>query len=123
MKDLAIFIKDECACFVKHCENCLDGKTCKVLSGSRCGYFEKAVLGSADFNYRLPGYDYQKLFAQYAEQTKTKTQVVSQRLCSCGKPLQLRQRFCSGCSKQRRKNSNRAYNKNRRKLCRLNYDS
>lgn len=106
------FVKDECANFDKHYQTCLDDKPCKVLAGCRCGYFEKAVLGPVDYKFRLPGYDYQKLFAQYAEQTKTKTQVVEQRRCECGNPLKLRQRFCADCSRKRRK---QAYQKYRQK--------
>jgi len=106
---LTRFVKDECANFDKHYQTCLDDKPRKVLSGQRCGYFEKAVLGPPDYKYRLPDYDYQKLFAQYAEQTKTKTQVVEQRRCSCGNPLRHRQRFCDVCTKKRRLKTRREY--------------
>ena len=44
--------------------------------GQRCGYFEKCLLGTRDYKYKLPGYDYAKLFAQYADQTGAQTQRV-----------------------------------------------
>lgn len=110
---LTRFIKTECSNFNRHYQVCIDDKPCKVLAGEQCGYFETAVLGPAGYKFRLPGYDYQKLFAQYAEQTKTKAQVVEQRRCDCGNPLRLRQRFCDDCAKKRRKANNRRYNRKR----------
>ncbi|MHC4229146.1 MAG: hypothetical protein ACYSWW_26450 [Planctomycetota bacterium] len=101
-KGLKVFVRDECANYSKHDESCLFGDSCKVMSGQRCGYFEKAVLGPPDYKYRLPGYDYQKLFAQYAEQTKTEQQRVNVRRCDCGTPLRHRQRCCNNCARKRR---------------------
>ena len=68
-KGLQLFLRDECANYDKHTEACLIPDCCKVLEGQRCDYFEHAVLGPPDYKFRLPGYDYQKLFAQYADQT------------------------------------------------------
>ncbi len=109
------FIKDECSNFDRHYQICLlDDERCGVLFGRRCGYFEKAVLGSADYKYRLPDFDYGKLFAQYAEQTRTVALAIEQRRCACGNPLGLRQRFCVACSQKRRKDSNqKSQNKHR----------
>jgi len=113
---LVRFVKDECANYNKHYQLCADDKPCKVLSGQRCGYFEKAVLGPPDYKYKLPDYDYAKLFAQYAEQTKAENQIVKQRLCGCGKPLRLRQRYCDTCKqKKRQKTKREAQQKFRRK--------
>lgn len=103
---LTRFVKDECANYNGHYQTCIDDKPCKVLAGEQCGYFEKVVLCPPDYKYKLPGYDYAKLFAQYAEQTKTKSKVVQQRRCSCGNPLRLRQRFCERCAKIRAKEAN-----------------
>ena len=100
------FVKDLCCNYDRRYKVCIDGNPCKVLVGVQCGYFERAVLGSADYKYRLPGYDFQKLFALYAEHTKTKTQLVNQRVCDCGSSLRHRQRFCDKCSQKRRKDSN-----------------
>ena len=91
------FIKTECANYDKHYGGCLlcwrgcnvsdevhlacldfePYTFCKVDAGERCPFLEGAVLGPLDYKFRLPDYDYQKLFAQYAEQTNTKTQAVS----------------------------------------------
>ena len=73
------FIKDECANYDKHYQECLSGGECKVLKGRPCGYFEKCVLGPPDYSYRLPGYDYSRLFAKCAEQTGAKKEQVKQR--------------------------------------------
>jgi len=109
---LTKFVKDECANYDRHYQTCLDDKPCKVLAGKRCSYFEKVVLGPADYKYRLPGYDYQKLFAQYAEQTGTEIQTVQQRRCACGNPLKPRQRFCEDCTRKRRQKTKRENQRN-----------
>jgi hypothetical protein len=101
-KGLTVFVRDECASYDKHDEACAFGDSCKVLDGQRCDYFEKAVLGPPDYKYKLPGYDYGKLFAQYAEQTKTETQQVNLRRCGCGTRLRHRQRYCDECARKRR---------------------
>jgi len=104
---LTRFIKDECANFDKHDQECLSGGACKVLNGQRCGYFEKAVLEPQGYPYRLPGYDYGKLFAQYAEQTGANKRKVKARRCECGNPLRSRQRYCDGCAEERRRETKR----------------
>lgn len=106
-KTLVGFLKDNCCNYDKHYQSCLFDDSCRVLNGERCGYFEKAVLGPPDYKYKIPGYDYAKLFAQYAEITKTKKQTVKVRRCECGTPLLRRQRFCPQCSKSRAKKANR----------------
>ncbi|MFC1781246.1 hypothetical protein ACFLZ8_03185 [Planctomycetota bacterium] len=100
-KSLNVFVRNECANYEKYYEKCLFNDFCKVMNGRRCGYLEHAVLGLPDYPYRLPGYDYTKLFAQYAEQTNTKKQTVNQRLCECGSPLIYRRRYCEKCTKIR----------------------
>ena len=101
------FIKDECANYGKFYQKCLCADSCRIFDGQRCTYFEKCVLGPPDYKYKLPGYDYSKLFAQYAELTKTEKQRVKVRYCNCGTPLQHRQRCCEICSKRREKEANR----------------
>jgi len=113
-KGLTVFIRDECANYSKHEESCLFGDSCKVMEGQRCDYFEKAVLGPPDYKYKLPGYDYGKLFAQHAEQTKTEKQRVNVRRRECGTPLRHRQRFCDSCAKSRAKDANRRRQKKHR---------
>ena len=101
-KGLREFVRDKCANYGKHDEACLFGDSCKVMAGRRCDYFEKAVLGPPEYKYRLPGYDYQKLFAQYSEQTRTEKPQVSIRSCGCGTPLRHRQRYCDECARKKR---------------------
>ena len=107
------FIKDECANYDKHYQSCIWDRPCMVLSSARCGYFEKVVLCPAGYKFRLPDYDYQKLSAQYTEQTRTQAESVNQRLCGCGNPLRHRQRFCDDCTQKRRKDTNRKHNRKR----------
>jgi len=101
------FLKDNRANYDRHYQSCLFADLCKVFDGERCGYFEKCVLGPPDYKYKLPEYDYAKLFAQYANLTGAKKQKVKVRRCECGTPLRLRQRYCERCSKQRAKAANR----------------
>ena len=113
-KGLRTFVRDECANYTKHDETCLFSDSCKVMDGRRCDYLEKAVLGPPDYKYKLPGYDYGKLFAQYAEQTKAEKQRVSVRHCGCGTPLQHRRRYCDNCARRTAKKANRARQKKHR---------
>lgn len=101
------FVKDECANFNKHYGICMSDSECLVLEGKRCGFFERNVLGPADNKNRLEGYNYQKLFAEYAAQTGAKTQKIKARICPCGCGTSLRpkQRFCQKEKEKRRKAS------------------
>lgn len=105
------FIKDECANFDKHYQKCHYAAKCKVLNGVRCSYFERNVLiTNPDYKFRPPGYDYSKLFAEYATLTKTKTGKVKQRKCNyCSEPVGYRQRLCRKCREFKRRNSYRNY--------------
>jgi len=111
---LTRFVKNECSNFDNHYQTCIDDTPCKVLSSKPCGYFEHAVLGPPDYKFRLPNWDYQKLFAQYTEQTGKASVVVTQRLCECGKNLQPRQRLCDACAKIRAIAANRQRQKKHR---------
>lgn len=107
-KSLFLFLRTECANWDNYYKLCQWGdEKCRVMEGKRCGYFEKAVLGPHDYKYRLPGYDYVKLFAEYAEQTHAQTKKVKQRRCECGEPLSHRQRYCESCRRIRAKTANR----------------
>ena len=127
---LTRFVKSECANYDKHYGGCLFRTVkgtpsdnlleeeiskcpCLVLIGRQCGYFEKSVLGPVDYKFRLPNYDYQKLFAEYSEVTGKVFETVSGRQCECGKNLKPRQRFCSTCTKKRRKATYRKMNRKR----------
>ena len=103
------FLKDNCANYDKHYQSCLFADSCRVFDGQRCGYFERCVLGPPEYKYKLPGYDYAKLFAQYAEQTGAKAQKVKVRRCECGKSLRPQQRYCDDCTKKRRRKTRRIY--------------
>jgi hypothetical protein len=119
---LTRFLKAECANYDRHYSICLrTDKPCEVLAdGARCGYFEKCVLGPPDYKFKLPGYDYAKLFAQYAEQTGAKKQTVKDRRCECGNPLRYRQRFCDSCAKMRARAANRERQRKHRSSNSLN---
>ena len=104
---LTKFVKTECANYDKHYQQCVYDEPCKVLSGKQCEYFEKAVLGPPDYKFRLPSYDYGKLFAQYAKQTGAESETVEQRRCDCGNPLKPRQRYCADCARKRRRETYR----------------
>lgn len=107
-KTLTAFLQKECANWDYFYQICvLSDKPCLVMNGNRCGYFEKAVLGPPDYKYRLPDYDYIKLFAQYADQSGAATKKVQQRRCECGEPLQHRQRYCESCRRRRAKEASR----------------
>lgn len=103
------FVKDECSNYLTHYGCCMTDSPCLVLDGNRCGFFERNVLGPLDNKFRLPGYDYQKLFAQYADQTGAMTQKIKVRTCPCGCGTSLlpRQRFCDDEKEKRRKASYR----------------
>lgn len=116
--DIKSFVKDNCVNFDKYYQLCISDKPCKVIEGVRCGYFEKCVLGAPDYLYKLPGYDYAKLFAQYSELTDAKKQKVAQRKCICGEPLGYRQRYCDKCSRiRKRENARRRKRKQRNPDC------
>jgi len=106
---ITTFLKDNCANYDRYYQSCLFADSCKVFDGQRCGYFERYVLGPPDYKFKLPGYDYAKLFAQYAELTKTKKQAVKVRRCDCGEPVGYRQRLCEKCMGLKRRDSYRKY--------------
>jgi len=106
-KDLTKFLKDNCANWDNYYQSCLFADSCKVFDGQRCGYFEKAVLGPPDYRYRIRGYDYSVLFAQYAEQTGASKRKVEVRRCACGAPLEPRHRYCKQCARIRARQANR----------------
>ena len=114
MKDIATFIKTECANYDSYYNCCSsDDNPCKVLSKQgRCGYLEKSVLGPVDYKFKLPGYDYAKIYGEYAELTLTKAVKVKQRRCECGEPLQHRQRYCKACKNIRARAASRERQRN-----------
>ena len=112
-KTLRTFIKKECANYYEN--GCVYDHPCLVFEGKRCKYFEKSVLGPADYKFRLPGYDYQKIFRQYAVFHNHLYGVeVELRKCECGEILKPRQRRCEKCSKKRARTTNRERQKKHR---------
>lgn len=109
--NLINFVKEWCANYGRHYQLCSDDAPCRVLNGERCGYFEKFVLCPPDYKYRLPKWDYQKLFAQYAQLTGAKVGKVKQRRCECGEPLQPQRRFCGRCARIRAKKASKRRSK------------
>ncbi len=108
MKGLPRFIKDMCADYDKHYDVCADDQPCKVLNGKPCSYFERAVLGPPDYPYKVPGYDYRKLFEQYGKiNPQLEAVAVVIRKCDCGRTLQPRERICEKCRDRRRRDTYR----------------
>lgn len=100
------FVRNECS---KQCQ------TCKVIAGAKCTYFERAVLGPPDYPHRQPGYDYSKLFAQYARiNPKLAGSKVAVRYCDCGEVLGHRERLCPKCRGKHRKQTYRKFRANRK---------
>ena len=114
---LISFLKAECANYYE--SSCLLSHCCEVLEGRRCDYFERSVMGPLDYKHRLPGYDYSKIFGQYALKTNTVAVKVKTRLCGCGNPLGYRQRLCDDCTEKNRRKSKSAYQKDFRKKHRV----
>jgi hypothetical protein len=120
-KSLLSFLQAECANWDYFYQICvLTDKPCLVMEGRRCSYFEKSVLGPPGYIYKQPGYDYAKLFAQYAGQTGAETRRVQQRRCDCGTPLQHRQRYCEKCRRIRAKQAHCERQRKYRSLDSLN---
>ena len=107
---LITFVKDQCANFSTS-GDCVYGKPCLVVDGKPCGYFERSVLGPADYRYRVPGYDYAGLFAAYGQinlSFQGRAHKVVGRYCGCGAILRPRERFCPDCRRRNRQKSYRA---------------
>ena len=111
------FVKGECANYDNYHKICVYGYACKVLKGERCAYFEKAVLGPPDYKFRSPGYDYDKIFEQYAQINTRyigKLHKVNVRKCDCGESLEPRRRYCEKCQIKRRRKTYRNFRRLKR---------
>jgi len=111
MKLLPLYVRDECANWSSNLKGCLGGSPCLVLSGERCGYFERAVLPPE-------GYPYPN--RTFVQDPKAEKQVRQEyglvggrrydpkaRFCKCGNPLAKRRRYCNECAAKRKRNSHR----------------
>ncbi len=96
-----------CADYDHHHGGCLLADTCKVQEGQRCGYFERAVLptveaiGLKDVLYSA----YEGHVGIAGNGLLKRGQI--RRCPDCGDEVGPRQRYCSNCSKSRRRQSYR----------------
>jgi len=96
-----------CANYDHYHGGCLFDKTCKVQDSKRCGYFERAVLPTAE-DIGLKDIVYSAYEAQVGIAGKGMLQRGQVRRCpDCGDEVQPRQRYCNNCSKRRRRQSYR----------------
>lgn len=96
-----------CANYDHHYGGCLFGDTCKVQDGQRCGYFEQAVLPTADAIGLKEAiyYQYEQQVGLVGIGVLKRGQV--RRCPDCGDEVKPRQRYCENCSKRRRRESYR----------------
>ena len=107
-----------CANYDHYYGGCLFAETCLVEKGKRCGYFERAVLPTAEgiglkeLVYSL--YERQVGIAGIGQFDSGEIR----RCPDCGAELKPRQRYCDECSKKRRqktrRESQRKYRKKKR---------
>jgi hypothetical protein len=111
---LMMFVKNECANYYDEVGCVIRDVRCLLSEGNRCEYFEKSVLGKPDYPYRQKGYNFSKLFDQYAAiNSNYLTKQVKVRKCRCGETLRPRQRVCQRCAEMNRKLS---YRESKRKM-------
>jgi hypothetical protein len=96
-----------CANFDHHYGGCLLADTCKVQDGKRCGYFERAVLPTAEeIGLTDVVYSAYEAYVGIAGNGLLKRGQV-RRCPDCGDEVGPRQRFCPKCSMRRRRQSYR----------------
>ena len=96
-----------CANLDRHYGGCLLGDTCKVQEGQRCGYFERAVLPTAEA-IGLKDVVYSAYEAQVGIAGNGLLKRGQVRRCpDCGNEVGPRQRYCPNCSKRHRRQSYR----------------
>ena len=99
---LRTFIRSECANF--NGQDCIFDRPCRALAGEACPYFEQTLLGPMDYRFRLPGYDYAKIFDQYAGiNSSYLARQVRLRTCDCGAILGKGKRTCEKCRHRKRR--------------------
>lgn len=85
---------------------------CKPLKDQRCGYFERAVLPTANL---LKLKDRQKIMDEYQRayglEKLVKIELSKTHTCPCGNPIPSRMRFCNVCKKKKRQKTKREYQK------------
>jgi hypothetical protein len=103
-----------CANFDHHYGGCLLADTCKVQDGKRCGYFERAVLPTAE-EIGLTDVVYSAYEAHVGIAGNGLLNRGQIRRCpDCGDEVGPRQRYCANCSSRRRRQSYRRARQNQR---------
>jgi hypothetical protein len=103
-----------CANFDHHYGGCLLAGTCKAQDGQRCGYFERAVLPTAE-EIGLTDVVYSAYEAHVGIAGNGLLKRGQVRRCpDCGDEVGPRQRYCRKCSKRRRRQSYRRARKKQR---------
>lgn len=99
-----------CANYDHRDGGCLLSNNCAVLTGKRCGYFERAVLptsaeiGQRDHVYRL----YEQAVSVIIDRYKMRRKTGDVRPCpDCGTALRPRQRYCDTCAGKRKRVASR----------------
>ena len=84
-----------CANYDHHYGGCLLAEACSVQEGERCAYFEKAVLPTG----------HAEMYEKYEQHCGIEAPLARPQLrrCECGTILKHRERFCSDCTKKRRR--------------------
>ncbi len=105
-----------CANLDRHYGGCLLEDSCKVQDGERCGYFERAVMPTADaIGLRDTVYSAYEVHVGIAGNGLLKRGQV-RRCPDCGDEVGPRQRYCLKCSKRRRRESYRRARQNQRSM-------
>lgn len=103
-------------CTEDKCRTCLEPQNeCLVEQGTRCGYFEKFVLPTAEQIGRLA-----EISDQYSKHTGAKIlpkERVDRTCPDCGGVLRPRQRYCDKCSRSRQRIAKREHAKIKRLSC------
>ena len=88
-----------------------EGLPCLVCSGERCSYFEEIVVS---MRLELPAQAKSLASAVNAYQRKHRLQSLVRFCPECGEtPLLARQRFCTDCRAQHRRQTHQSYNSRR----------
>ena len=97
-----------CDNYDHHYGGCLLGDNCKVEQGKRCGYFEKAVLPTAN-NLKEGSKtidEYQKLVGLSAP---IGSRITKANFCDCGATIPAGRRLCEKCKRKNRQKTKREY--------------
>ena len=106
-----------CANFDHHSDGCLCDDACLVQTGHRCHHFEKVVLPTAgDIGLRESVHSQYRKHVGLGDNGELGTEPI-RRCPDCGDEIGPRQRYCSNCSRRRRRESYRRAREKRRLVC------